>query len=63
MSVEEEHAYTNCNFSIIYIEALKIAIEAKLKKQKMYERNPDESSKSIVLLPLNKRKSDNANDS
>jgi hypothetical protein len=40
-------------------EALKIAVEAKLKKQKMYERNTDENTKSITLAPLKR----NANDS
>jgi hypothetical protein len=55
MSVEEEHAYTNCIFVWRVVEALKIAIEAKLKKQRMYERNPDESSKSIMLLPISRR--------
>lgn len=32
----------------LIIEALKIAIEAKLKKQKMYERNPEDS---VVNIP------------
>ena len=40
-------------------EALKIAVEAKLKKQKMYERNADDNTKSITLAPLKR----NGNDS
>ncbi|CAD8161669.1 unnamed protein product [Paramecium pentaurelia] len=43
MSVEEEHAYTN--------SALKIAIEAKLKKKLMYETEPEEQQQSIILIP------------
>ncbi|CAK69854.1 unnamed protein product (macronuclear) [Paramecium tetraurelia] len=43
MSVEEEHAYTN--------SALKIAIEAKLKKKLMYDTEPEEQQQSIILIP------------
>lgn len=42
MSVNEEKAFTKCNFKIeIILEALKIAIEARLKKKLLYAKSED----------------------
>jgi len=43
MSVDEEHAYTN--------SALKIAMEAKLKKKLMYDSNVDENQGPLLIIP------------
>lgn len=36
---------------MVFLAALKIAIEAKRKKQQMYESNFDESSAPLALIP------------